>query len=116
MQNALDDEKRKNELLEKQKKETQKEYFAANERMKQAKELQRQKEIEEEKRIEEFAIKKQQQNDLRKKVEDQKMKQKIDNHQKMIDIQYNNLLKLKQEKEDQLQKQIEKSCQEKDNK
>ena len=88
----------------------QKEYFDANERLRKAKEEQRQKDIEEEKKIEEFAIKKQQRDDLRKKVEDQKLKQKIDNHQKLIDVQFNNLLKMQQEKSDALNRSIEASC------
>ena len=66
------------------------------------------------KKIEEFAIKKQQQNDLRRKVEEQKLKQKQDNHQKMIDIQYDNLLKIKREKEDALNKAILNSTKAKD--
>ena len=116
MQKALDEEKRNNELKEKQKKEIQKEYFAANERLKQAKELQKQKEIEEEKKIEEFALKKQQRDDLRKKVEGQKLKQKIDNHQKMIDVQFNELMRIQKEKNDALNKSIEDNIKAKDQK
>ena len=116
MQKALEEEKRNNELREKQKKEMQKEYFDSNERLRKAKEEQRQKDIEEEKKIEEFAIKKQQRDDLRKKVEDQKLKQKIDNHQKLIDIQFNNLLKIQQEKNDALNKSIENSLKARDQK
>ena len=116
MQKALDEEKRNNELKEKQKKEIQKEYFAANERLRQAKELQKQKEIEEEKKIEEFAIKKQQRDDLRKKVEGQKLKQKIDNHQKMIDVQFNELMRIQKEKNDALNKSIEDNIKAKDQK
>ena len=116
MQKALDEEKRINELKEKKKKEMQKEYFNANERLRQAKEVQKQKEIEEEKKIEEFAIKKQQRDDLRKKVEDQKIKQKLDNHQKLIDIQFNELMRLQKEKNDALNKSIEDNCKEKDKK
>jgi hypothetical protein len=114
MQKALEEEKRNNELREKQKKEMQKEYFDANERLRKAKEEQRLKDIEEEKKIEEFAIKKQQRDDLRKKVEDQKLKQKIDNHQKLIDVQFNNLLKMQQEKNDALNKSIENSIKARD--
>ena len=116
MQKALEEEKRNNELKEKQKKEMQKEYFDANERLKKAKEEKRQKEIEEEKKIEEFAIKKQQRDDLRKKVEGQKLKQKIDNHQKMIDVQFNELMRLQKEKADALNKSIEDNCKAKDQK
>ena len=91
-----------------------KEYFEENERLKKDKELQRLKELEEEKKIEEFAIKKQQQNDLRKKVEEQKLKDKQNNHQKLIDIQFNELLRIKKEKEDQLNRSIDNSCKQKD--
>ena len=114
MQKALEDERKKNELREKQKIETQKEYFQANERIKKDKELQKLKELEEEKKIEEFAIKKQQQNDLRRKVEQQKLKDKQDNHQKMIDRQFNELLRIQKEKEDKLNKSINNSCKAKD--
>ena len=116
MQKALEEEKRNNELKEKQKKEMQKEYFTANEKLKQAKEAQKQKEIEDEKKIEEFAIKKRQRDDLRKKVEGQKLKQKIDNHQRLIDIQFNELMRLQKEKEDALNKSIRDNCREKDQK
>ena len=116
MQKAIEEEKRNNELKEKQKKEMQKEYFTANEKLKQAKEAQRQKEIEEEKKIEEFAIKKQQRDDLRKKVEGQKLKQKIDNHQKLIDVQFNELMRLQKEKNDALNKSIEDNCRQRDQK
>ena len=116
MQKALEEEKRMNELKEKQKIEMQKEYFSANEKLRQAKEAQKQKEIEEEKKIEQFAIKKQQRDDLRKKVEDQKIKQKLDKHQKLIDVQFNQLLKLQKEKSDALNKSIEDNCREKDRK
>ena len=116
MQKALEEEKRNNELREQKKKEMQKEYFDANEKLRKAKEEQRQKDIDEEKKIEEFAIKKQQRDDLRKKVEDQKLKQKIDNHQKLIDVQFNNLLKMQQEKSDALNRSIEASCKARDQK
>ena len=116
MQKAIEEEKRNNELNEKQKKAMQKEYFTANEKLKQAKEAQKQKEIEEEKKIEEFAIKKQQRDDLRKKVEGQKLKQKIDNHQKLIDVQFNELMRLQKEKNDALNKSIEDNCRERDKK
>ena len=116
MQKALEEEKRNNELREKQKKEMQKEYFDANERLRKAKELQKQKEIEEEKKIEEFAIKKQQRDDLRKKVEDQKIKQKIDNHQKLIDKQFNDLMRIQKEKNDALNRSIENNIKAKDQK
>ena len=116
MQKALEEEKRNNELREQKKKEMQKEYFDANERLRKEKEEQRQKDIDEEKKIEEFAIKKQQRDDLRKKVEDQKLKQKIDNHQKLIDVQFNNLLKMQQEKRDALNRSKEASCKARDQK
>ena len=50
MQKALEEEKRNNELIEKQKKEMQKEYFTANEKLKLEKEAKKRKEIEEEKK------------------------------------------------------------------
>ena len=116
MKKALEEEKRLNELKEKQKKEMQKEYFSANERLKKEKEVERQKEIDEEKKIEEFAVKKQQRDDLRKKVEGDKLKQKLDNHQKLIDIQFNELMRLQKEKNDALNKSIEDNCKAKEEK
>ena len=114
MQKALEDERKRKELLDKQKKETEKSYADTNDRLIRDKELQRLKEIEEEKKIEEFAMKKQQQNDLRRKVEQQKLKDKQDNHQKLIDAQYNELLRIQKEREDLLNRVTENSIKNKD--
>lgn len=67
MEKAVEEDKRMAELKEKQKKQIQKEYFEANERLKQEREAQKEKELAEEKKIELFAFKKQQRDDLRKK-------------------------------------------------
>ena len=72
------------------------------------------KELEEEKKIELFAIKKQQRDDLRKKVEDQKIKDKLDMHQKLIDLQLNNLMKIQKEKEDAFNRAIEANSKQKE--
>ena len=79
MEKALEEEKKLAELKEKRKKEAQKEYFEANERLRKERKAQQEKELAEEKKIELFALKKQQRDDLRKKVEDQKIKDKIKN-------------------------------------
>jgi hypothetical protein len=107
MEKAVEEDKRMAELKEKQKKQIQKEYFEANERLKQEREAQKEKELAEEKKIELFAFKKQQRDDLRKKVEDQKIKDKLDMHQKMIDVQLNNLLKIQKEKEEAFNRAME---------
>ena len=107
MQNALEEEKKLAELKEQRKKQMQKEYFEANERLKKEKKLKEEKELAEEKKIELFAIKKQQRDDLRKKVEDQKIKDKLDMHQKLIDLQLNNLMKIQKEKEEAFNRSIE---------
>ena len=106
MQKAIEEDKKKEEIRQKQKLEMQKEYILSNERLKQAKEKEKEREIEEEKKIEEFAMKKQQRDELKRKVEEQKMKKKQENHQKLIDIQFNNLLKIQKEKQDALNKDI----------
>ena len=107
MEKAVEEDKRMAELKEKQKKQIQREYFEANERLKQEREAQKEKELAEEKKIELFAFKKQQRDDLRKKVEDQKIKDKLDMHQKMIDVQLNNLLKIQKEKEEAFNRAME---------
>ena len=116
MQKALEEEKKLAELKEQRKKQMQKEYFEANERLKKEKQLKEEKELAEEKKIELFAIKKQQRDDLRKKVEDQKIKDKLDMHQKLIDLQLNNLMKIQKEKEEAFNRAIEANSKQKDEK
>ena len=116
MQKALEEEKKLAELKEQRKKQMQKEYFEANERLKKEKKLKEEKELAEEKKIELFAIKKQQRDDLRKKVEDQKIKDKLDMHQKLIDLQLNNLMKIEKEKEEAFNRAIEANSKQKDEK
>ena len=116
MQKALEEEKKLAELKEQRKKQMQKEYFEANERLKKEKKLKEEKELAEEKKIELFAIKKQQRDDLRKKVEDQKIKDKLDMHQKLIDLQLNNLMKIQKEKEEAFNRAIEANSKQKDEK
>ena len=107
MEKALEEEKKLAELKEKRKKEAQKEYFEANERLRKERKAQQEKELAEEKKIELFALKKQQRDDLRKKVEDQKIKDKLAMHQKLIDVQLNNLIKIQKEKEEAFNRSIE---------
>ena len=107
MEKALEEEKKLAELKEKRKKEAQKEYFEANERLRKERKAQQEKELAEEKKIELFALKKQQRDDLRKKVEDQKIKDKLAMHQKLIDVQLNNLIKIQKEKEEAFNRAIE---------
>ena len=115
-QKAMEEEKKLAELKEQRKKQMQKEYFEANERLKKEKQLKEEKELAEEKKIELFAIKKQQRDDLRKKVEDQKIKDKLDMHQKLIDLQLNNLMKIQKEKEEPFNRAIEANSKQKDEK
>ena len=67
-------------------------------------------------KLELFAIKKQQRDDLRKKVEDQKIKDKLDMHQKLIDIQLNNLMKIQKEKAEAFNRAIEANYKEREEK
>ena len=114
MEKAMEEEKKLSLLKQERKKQLQKEYFEANERLKQEKKLQEEKELEEEKKIELFAIKKQQRDDLRKKVEDQKIKDKLNMHQKLIDLQLNNLIKIQKEKEEAFNRAIEANSKQKE--
>ena len=116
MEKALEEEKKLAELKEQRKKQLQKEYFEANERLKQEHKAREEKEKEEEKKIELFALKKQQRDDLRKKVEDKKIKDKLDMHQKLIDVQLNNLMKIQKEKEDAFNRSIEANTKQKEEK
>ena len=116
MEKALEEEKKLSLLKQERKKQLQKEYFEANERLKQEKKIQEEKELEEEKKIELFAIKKQQRDDLRKKVEDQKIKDKLNMHQKLIDVQLNNLIKIQKEKEEAFNRAIEANSKQKEEK
>ena len=116
MEKALEEEKKLAELKEQRKKQLQKEYFEANERLKQEHKAREEKEKEEEKKIELFALKKQQRDDLRKKVEDKKIKDKLDMHQKLIDVQLNNLMKIQKEKEDAFNRSIEANTRQKEEK
>ena len=100
-QKALEDEKKRQEELERIKKERKQQFLDANAQLEKMKEEKRQKEIEEDKKIEEFAFKKQQMDDLRKKVEEDKMKEKQAQRQKLIDKQIAYLNSIKK-KEDEL--------------
>ena len=114
MQKAMEEEKKMIEKKNKHKKEMQKEYFEANEKLKKERKIQEEKDIAENKKIEEFAIKKQQRDDLRKKVENQKIQNKLDIHQKLVDIQFKNLLKIQKEKEDAFNHSLEQHSKEKE--
>ena len=113
---AMEEEKKLIEKKNKHKKEMQKEYFEANEKLKKERKIQEEKDIAENKKIEEFAIKKQQRDDLRKKVENQKIQNKLDIHQKLVDIQFKNLLKIQKEKEDAFNHSLEQNSKEKEEK
>ena len=76
MKRALEAEKKEKELIEKKKQEQRKDYIEANKRLAQYREEQKKKEIEEDKKIQEFAFKKQQLEDLKKKIEAEKQKEK----------------------------------------
>ena len=68
MQKALQDEEKEKKLIEKRKEEQKKQYIESNKRLMEYKEIQKQKELEEDKKIQEFALKKQQLEDIKKKV------------------------------------------------
>ena len=96
MKRALEDEKKEKDLIEQRKKEQRKQYIEANKKLLQYKEEQKKKEIEEDKKIKEFAFKKQQLEDLRKKIEAEKEKEKQKQRDKLEAAQlayYNSMKK-----------------------
>ena len=113
---SIEEDKRIQNEKEKIKQQRINDYIEANKLLEQRKEEQKKKEIEENKRIEEFNIKKQQQNDLRKKVVNEKLKERNLGIQNLIDRQtaYLNLMKTQNKnKEDEL---IQKTIKERDEK
>ena len=96
MKKALEEEKKEKELIEQKKKEQRKQYIEANKRLQQYKEELKKKEEEEDKKIQEFAFKKQQLEDLKKKIEAEKEKEKQKQRDKLEAAQmayYNSLKK-----------------------
>ena len=96
MKKALEEEKKEKELIEQKKKEQRKQYIEANKRLQQYKEELKKKEVEEDKKIQEFAFKKQQLEDLKKKIEAEKEKEKQKQRDKLEAAQmayYNSLKK-----------------------
>lgn len=105
-QKAIEEDKMKEEEIQRQKEKQREEFLIANEKLEKLKEEIREKEKEEERKIEQFAIKKQQLLDLKVKVEGDKFKEKQAQRQKLIDKQIEYLQQLKTKEEEILQKSI----------
>ena len=106
MQRALEEDKIKEKERERFKQEQRQQFIDANIKLEKLKEEQRLKDLEEEKKIEEFAFKKAQLEDLRKKVEADKMREKQAIRQKMIDKQIEHLRSLQKNEDERIQKSI----------
>ena len=109
MKKALEEDKRKEEELNRLKAEQRQQFIDSNIELEKLKEEKRKKELEEDKKIEEFAFKKQQLEDLRKKVENDKFKEKQAQRQKLIDAQIEYLTKLKNKEDARIEKSIKES-------
>ncbi len=116
MKKNIEEEKRILQEKERQKQQRINDYIEANKLLEKRKEEQKKKDIEENRRIDEFNVKKQQQNDLRKKVVNEKMKERNLGIQNLIErqTQYLNLMKTQSEnKEEEINKRIMKEREEK---
>ena len=80
-----------------------------NKKLMEEKEKIKMREIEEEKKIEEFAIKKDELNALRKQKEEEKMKKKLADRQRLIDKQIEYLQNLRNNENEILEKQVQMS-------
>ena len=109
MKKALEEDKRKEEELNRLKAEQRQQFIDSNIELEKLKEEKRKKELEEDKKIEEFAFKKQQLEDLRKKVENDKFKEKQAQRQKLIDAQIEYLTNLKNQEDARIEKSIKES-------
>ena len=106
MKNALEEDKKNEERLNKLKEEQRQQFINSNIELEKLKEERKKKELEENKKIEEFAFKKQQLEDLRKKVENDKFKEKQAQRQKLIDAQIEYLTNLKNQEDARIEKSI----------
>ena len=116
MKKNIEEEKKILQEKERQKQQRINDYIEANKLLEKRKEEQKKKDIEENRRIDEFNVKKQQQNDLRKKVVNEKMKERNLGIQNLIErqTQYLNLMKTQSEnKEEEINKRIMKEREEK---
>ena len=83
------------------------EFVKLNEELKKEVEKRKQKELEEDKKIELEAKKKEKMENIKKQKEQQKFNEKLKRQQKLIDVQYENLKRIKEEQEKRVNKDIE---------
>ena len=83
------------------------EFVKLNEELKKEVEKRKQKELEEDKKIELEAKKKEKMENIKKQKEQEKFNEKLKRQQKLIDVQYENLKRIKEEQEKRVNKEIE---------
>ena len=83
------------------------EFVKLNEELKKEVEKRKQKELEEDKKIELEAKKKEKMENIKKQKEQEKFNEKLKRQQKLIDVQYENLKRIKEEQEKRVNKDIE---------
>jgi len=83
------------------------EFVKLNEELKKEVEKRKQKELEEDKKIELEAKKKEKMENVKKQKEQEKFNEKLKRQQKLIDVQYENLKRIKEEQEKRVNKDIE---------
>ena len=83
------------------------EFVKLNEELKKEVEKRKQKELEEDKKIELEAKKKEKMENIKKQKEQEKFNEKLKKQQKLIDVQYENLKRIKEEQEKRVNKDIE---------
>ena len=83
------------------------EFVKRNEELKKLAEKRKQKEIEEDKKIELEAQKKEKMENLRRQKEQEKFNEKLKRQQKLIDVQFENLKRIKEEQEKRVNKDVE---------
>ena len=93
MKKALEDEQKEKIKLEQKKAEQRKEYIESNRRLMENKSIQKKKDLEEDRKIQEFAFKKQQLEDIKKKVLEAKEAERQKQRDKLEQIQLDNKTK-----------------------
>ena len=83
------------------------EFVKLNEELKKEAEKKRQKELEEDKKIEMEAKKQEKMENLKRQKEQEKFEEKLRRQQKLIDIQFENLKRIKEEQENRINKDVE---------
>ena len=100
-------ERKNKEMIKLEQIKKNEEFVKLNEELKKLAEKRKQKEIEEDKKIELEAQKKEKMEHLRRQKEQEKFNEKLKRQQKLIDVQYENLKRIKEEQEKRINKDVE---------